>query len=186
VNRIYISGPMTGMSDQPNALSRADRRRLDKVMRRAPRTPKHRAASRLDIPLRLIPWNVHGVFAPLDTILDRLEKDGTVEFSAGEPVLYDAGTNDWHNSAQAIRGIAEFHEIAARRKGWTIDVEPIKHFARLLETDVEIHQADIDAARACAAALRTKAGELTLREARAFLDETCIKIEVERAGLVTP
>lgn len=31
--------------------------------------------------------------------------------------------------------------------------------------------------------LRKLAGSLTLREARACLDETCIKIEVEKAGL---
>ena len=31
--------------------------------------------------------------------------------------------------------------------------------------------------------LRKLAGSLTLREARAYLGETCIKIEVEKAGL---
>lgn len=37
--------------------------------------------------------------------------------------------------------------------------------------------------RACSIVLRKLAGSLTLREARACLDETCIKIEVEKAGL---
>ncbi|NMG70330.1 hypothetical protein [Parazoarcus communis] len=165
------------------ALSRAHRRAIEKAARRAPKATIHRHRKRTDLPLRLIPWNIHGVWAPLDTILDRLEKDGTIEWSGGEPVLYDAGTADWHNSAQAIRGIADFHEIAARRKGWTINTEPIHRIARLLESDDEITQQDIDDVRTCSAMLRRLSGELTLGEARAYLNETCIRIEVERAGL---
>ena len=42
---------------------------------------------------------------------------------------------------------------------------------------------DIDDVRASSIVLRKLAGSLTLREARAYLDETCIKIEVEKAGL---
>ena len=107
------------MSDQPISLSRADRRKFEKAMRRAPRASRQKP-SRADLPLRLIPWNIHGVWAPLDRILAKLEIDGTAEYSGGEPVLYDPGTNDWHNSAQAIRGIAEFYQVAARRKGWAL------------------------------------------------------------------
>jgi len=171
------------MNDSPVSLSRADRRKLEKAMRRSPRAPRP-ARKRGDLPLRLLPWNIHGVWAPLDRILAKLELDGTAEYSGGEPVLYDPGTNDWHNSAQAIRGIAEFYQIAARRKGWpAVQTEPITRFARLLELDDEITQQDIDDVRSCSVVLRTLAGSLTLREARAYLDETCIKIEVEKAGL---
>jgi len=89
-----------------------------------------------------------------------------------------------HNSAQAIRGIAEFYQVAARRKGWKdVQIKPITRFARLLELDDEITQQDIDDVRASSDVLRKLAGSLTLREARAYLDETCIKIEVEKAGL---
>ena len=170
------------MNEQPISLSRADRRKFEMAMRHAPRVQRQKP-KRGDLPLRLLPWNIHGVWAPLDAILSRLEKDGTAEYSGGEPVLYDPGTNDWHNSAQAVRGIAEFHEVAALRKGWTVDTEPITRFARRLETDDEITQQDIDDVRACAATLRRLSGSLTLREARAYLDETCIRIEVEKAGL---
>lgn len=90
------------MSDQPISLSRADRRKFEKAMRRTPRASRQKP-SRADLPLRLIPWNIHGVWAPLDRILAKLEIDGTAEYSGGEPVLYDPGTNDWHNSAQAKR-----------------------------------------------------------------------------------
>ena len=93
------------MNSQPMSLSRADRRKFEKAMRRAPRQTRQKP-SRADLPLRLIPWNIHGVWAPLDRILAKLELDGTAEYSGGEPVLYDPGTNDWHNSARAIRGIA--------------------------------------------------------------------------------
>ena len=171
------------MNEQPLSLSRADRRKFEKAMRRAPR-PTRQKPSRADLPLRLIPWNIHGVWAPLDRIIAQLELDGTAEYSGGEPVLYDPGTNDWHNSAQAIRGIAEFYQVAARRKGWPdVQTEPVTRFARLLELDEEITQQDIDDVRACSNVLRKLAGSLTLREARAYLDETCIKIEVEKAGL---
>ena len=37
--------------------------------------------------------------------------------------------------------------------------------------------------RACSTVLRKLAGSLTLREAKACLGDTCIKIEVEKAGL---
>ena len=171
------------MNEQPLSLSRADRRKFEKAMRRAPR-PSRQKPSRDDLPLRLIPWNIHGVWAPLDRILAKLELDGTAEYSGGEPVLYDPGTNDWHNSAQAIRGIAEFYQVAARRKGWQgVQTEPISRFARLLELDDEITQQDIDEVRACSNVLRKLAGSLTLREAKAVLADTCIKIEVEKAGL---
>lgn len=171
------------MNDQPTSLSRADRRKFERAMRRAPRRPGQKPR-RADLPLRLLPWNIHGVWAPLDRILAQLEIDGTAEYSGGEPVLYDPGTNDWHNSAQAIRGIAEFYQVAARRKGWKdVPTDPITRFARLLELDDEITQQDIDNVRSCSAVLRKLAGSLTLREARAYLDETCIKIEVEKAGL---
>lgn len=170
------------MNERPVSLSRADRRKFEKAMRRAPRATRQKP-TRADLPLRLIPWNIHGVWAPLDAILSRLEKEGTIEVAAGEPVLYDPGTNDWHNSAQAVRGIADFHEVAALRKGWIINTEPITRFARLLESDDEIAQQDIDDVRACAGVLRRLSGSLTLREARAYLDETCIRIEVEKAGI---
>ena len=52
-------------------------------------------------------------------------------------------------SAQAIRGIAEFYQVAARRKGWQgVQTEPVARIARLLETDEEITQQDIDDVRA--------------------------------------
>ncbi|ENO76555.1 hypothetical protein B447_17466 [Thauera sp. 27] len=171
------------MNYQPTSLSRADRRKFERAMRRAPRTSRQKPR-RADLPLRLIPWNIHGVWAPLDRILTKLEIDGTAEYVDGEPKLYDPGTNGWHNSAQAIRGIAEFYQVAARRKAWKdVPTEPITRFARLLELDDEITQQDIDDVRSCSAVLRKLAGSLTLREARAYLDETCIKIEVEKAGL---
>lgn len=77
------------MNEQPLSLSRADRRKFEKAMRRAPR-PTRQKPSRADLPLRLIPWNIHGVWAPLDRILAKLELDGTAEYSGGEPVLYDS------------------------------------------------------------------------------------------------
>ena len=110
------------MSDQPISLSRADRRKFEKAMRRAPRASRQKP-SRADLPLRLIPWNIHGAWAPLDRILAKLELDD------------------------------------------------------------EITQQDIDDVRASSDVLRKLAGSLTLREARAYLDEACIKIEVEKAGL---
>ncbi len=158
---------------------------MEKILRRAP-SPQRRRLSRSDLPLRLIPWNIHAVWAPLFKILDRLEKDGTAEYANGEPVLYDAGTAEWHNSAQAIRGIADFHEVAARRKGWpAIDTDPIHRFARLLEGNADITDQDINDVRACSVALIKMSGEITLGEARSYLDETCIRIEIENAGLNT-
>lgn len=42
------------MIDQPISLSRADRRKFEKAMRRAPRASRQKP-SRADLPLRLIP-----------------------------------------------------------------------------------------------------------------------------------
>ena len=75
-------------------------------------------------------------------------------------------------------------QVAARRKGWKdVQTGPITRFARLLELDGEITQQDIDEVRACSIVLRKLAGSLTLREAKAVLADTCIKIEAEKAGL---
>ena len=48
---------------------------------------------------------------------------------------------------------------------------------------IALTQQDIDDVRACSNVLRKLAGSLTLREAKAVLADTCIKIEVEKAGL---
>lgn len=79
--------------------------------------------------------------------------------------------------------IQQNHAPPSYRQCGHVILVTVTRFARLLELDNKTTQQDIDDVRAYSNVLRKLAGSLTLREARAYLDETCIKIEVEKAGL---
>lgn len=162
------------------SLSRAQRRALSRVERRAPRAPRHRTVSRDDLRMATIPWNIDQVWRPLEQIMDRMQIDGTVETAQGRPILYDAGTGGWYEIAPAIEGLIDFHRIAANRHGWQIDLRPLEKLAAKLQHGTPIFEPDLQAVRTLAAQLKRHVGRLTLREAKDILTTVRIQIEIEK------
>lgn len=168
------------MSLTLESLSRAQRRALARVERRAPRAPRHRTVNRDDLRMATIPWNIDQVWRPLEQIMDRMQIDGTVETAQGRPILYDAGTGGWYEIAPAIEGLIDFHRIAGSRHGWQIDLRPLEKLAAKLQHGTPIFEPDLQAVRTLAAQLKRHVGRLTLREAKDILTTVRIQIEMEK------
>ncbi len=114
--------------------------------------------------LRVQPWRVMAVFQPLERVLARLEIDGTVD-TDGRQVVFKEGTReDWYDLPAAIRGVAQFHELAGRH-GVTVDVTPLERFANKLEADSPIFERDIAKVRECIDACRQQALRLRVSQA---------------------
>jgi hypothetical protein len=130
--------------------------------------------------LALTPWKVDAVWAPLERMLARLEIDGTVDTAMGKPVLHDDANRGWYEIAPAIEGIAQFHEIAATRHGWQIDLRPLHKLAAKLRHGSPVFAADIAAVRACADRCKRHAMQMTGREAEDVLQTVRISIQMEQ------
>jgi hypothetical protein len=131
--------------------------------------------------LALTPWKIDAVWAPLERMLARLELDGTVDTAMGKPVLHDDANRGWYEIAPAIEGIAQFHEIAATRHGWQIDLRPLHKLAAKLRHGSPVFAADIAAVRVCADQCKRHAMQMTGREAEDVLQTVRISIQMEQA-----
>lgn len=161
-------------------MSRAQRRQYERIMRAAPKK-RRPAVDRQDLKLATCPWKVDATWRPLDAVLARIEMDGTIEETArGEAVLYDDANGGWYATVPAIEGLCEFHEIAAARKGWVLDVSPLRKFAAKLKYGSPISERDIEAVKACAAQCRRMALSLTIREASDIL--TTVRVGIAMGG----
>lgn len=165
-------------------LSRAMRRQLERFERRKP-VKEHRTVQRDSIRLALMPWNIDAVWRPLEAILDRMAIDGTIETAQGKPILYDAGSSTWYEVTPAIGGLIDFHEIAAARHGWKIDLSALQRFANKLKHAAPIFDSDLSSVRTLIDKLRRLDGRLTLGEAKDILTTVRLQIqfsEVKRHG----
>lgn len=161
-------------------MGRAQRRAFEKAMRR-PAKPQRKQADRASLTLACSPWKVDATWRPLEAVIARLEMDGTIEETArGEAVLYDDANGGWYATVPAIEGLCEFHEIAAARKGWVLDVSPLRKFAAKLKYGSPISERDIEAVKACAAQCRRMALSLTIREASDIL--TTVRVGIAMGG----
>ncbi|HMW87868.1 MAG TPA: hypothetical protein PKD65_17730 [Nitrospira sp.] len=114
--------------------------------------------------LRVQPWRVMAVFQPLERVLARLEIDGTVD-TDGRQVVFKEGTReDWYDLPAAIRGVAQFHDLAGRH-GVAVDVTPLERFANKLEAGSPVFEQDIETVKKCINACWQQA--LMLRESQA-------------------
>lgn len=146
---------------------------------REPRGHQRAVIDRRLLKLALMPWKVAAVWAPLEQVLARIELDGTVETAMGKPVLHDDANSGWYEIAPAVEGIAQFHEIAASRHGWAIDLRPLHQMAAKLRYGTPIFASDISAVRACAETCKRHAMQLTGREAEDILQTVRIGVAME-------
>lgn len=128
------------------------------------------------------PWRIDWVFAPVERILHRIEMDGTVDAAQGKPVFYEDGNGGWYEVVAALRGIIQFHEVAAERLGMTADVAGFTRLANKLDLGSPLFDNDLVQARKCIDACRQQALRLTIAEAKDILTTVRISAALEEAA----
>lgn len=163
-----------------HTLNRQQRRLMQRT--REARPARRTGPDRMNMRLALMPWRIDATWHPLDRIIAQIELHGTVETINGVPCYHDDRDGTWYDAPAAIEGLADFHHIAATRKGWTLDLTPLRKLVAKLRLDSPIFQADIDAVRQCEAVCRRHAAHLTVREAADIIQTVRISVAMERAA----
>ena len=163
-------------------MNRAHRRALERASQRTANTPARQTKANPDnVRLKAMPWKVAEVFRPLETIISQIEREGTVEACQGRPVFKEESRGGWYEFVPALEGVIDFHQLAAARKGITIDCTDLTKFARKLDAGMPLTTTDTTKARAVIDTLKTFAlNHLTLGEAKTNLRDVRIKFELEQ------
>lgn len=132
--------------------------------------------------LKCCPWRIFAVFAPIERILSRLEIDGTIEVAGRQVVFKEDSKGGWYDVPAAIRGVTEFHKIAAERHGIPADVAPLEKLANKLNAGMPLFEADIAAARASITSCKQQAMRLRVSEAESILRTVQISEQMDRIG----
>lgn len=130
--------------------------------------------------LRLQPWRMFAVYAPIERILHRLETDGTVDVAGRQIVFKEDSSGSWYDALAALRGVAEFHRIAAIRYNIPVDVDALFKFAARLDAGMPIFEEDIAAVRASIESCRRQAGCLRVSQAESIIKTVRIGEELEK------
>jgi len=135
---------------------------------------------RIDPLLRTCPWRVMAVFSPIERVLHRLEADCTVDTVGRQIVFREQGNGELYDLPAAIKGVVDFHELAASRHGLPIDVSAMRRFANKIENGSPIFEQDLEAVKACIAACKQRALKLRVSQAADIVDTVRIGAEIER------
>jgi hypothetical protein len=130
--------------------------------------------------LRTQPWKVTMVFGPIERILHRLEVDGTVEVAGRQVVFKEDGRGGWYDTVAALRGVIQFHELAASRHNLPVDLAALVRFANKLDAASTIFESDIEAVRACIAACKSQALKLRVCQAIDIVNTVRISMEMDK------
>lgn len=138
---------------------------------RRPHKPYRPKYAEANIKLKFQPWKVQAVFSPLESILEQLEKDGTIDVAGARPVFQDHNDGCWYESSPAIRGVVEAYQIHERRTGRPLNLEPLSQLANKLEYGMPIFEADTKACWECLARMRAETVEMTAAYARDLIKD---------------
>lgn len=130
--------------------------------------------------LKCQPWKVMMVFQPLETVLNRLEKEGTVDAAGRQVVFREDMRGGWYDLVAALRGVIEFYEIAQTRHQLPADVDAMARFANKLEAGMPVFEQDITAVRSCIASCKSQAMKLRLSQATDIVQTIQIRAELDR------
>lgn len=131
------------------------------------RKKAYRPRSADGIKLKMQPWKVSAVMDPLLSILDQLEKHGTIDVAGKDaPVFRDAVDGDWYHSPTAIMGVVEAYEIHERRTGVDLHLDGLRRLAKALQYDMPINGVMTAAARLSLSHIRAATLEMTAGYAR--------------------
>lgn len=154
---------------------------MNREQRRAARkAARHKPAREVYVPAPML-IKTQIVFAPLESVLDEIERTGTVDVAGGAPVFQPPGESAWYALAPAIVGVANLFDMWAARHGKTLDVSALTRLAKKLEYAMPIAQSDIDDTRATMNVLRRV--PMGHQEAVSLVQQTQIKAELEARKL---
>lgn len=139
-----------------------------------------RQRRQLDPLLRTQPWKIYAVFEPIETILTRMERDGTIDAASGVPVFCEHGAGGWYEVGPALEGVLQFHEIATRRYALPCDPSGLQRIAKKLDVGAPIFEADIAAARASINSCKRQAMALRQSQATDIIDTVRISMALDR------
>ena len=154
------------------------------MKKRSPYRPKY--ASNLWTASRTLatqPWRIASSLEPIETMLEQIERHGTVDSAQGEVIFRDCGSAHYYSMVPALRGVVEMFTIASRRKGWSLDLGALARLAKKLDVACPLQQSDIDAARAAIEGIRRHAPGLTLGEADDLVNTIKIREAMEKRGI---
>ncbi|WP_343499691.1 hypothetical protein [Achromobacter denitrificans] len=121
--------------------------------------------------------------APLESIIDQIERDGTVTVDArGLPIFHCVADGEWYASAPAIAGMADFFDMWATRHGSPFKAAALRQLANRLEASMPIDGPLMAALGAEIPALRRIGAGLTQDDASDLLRQTQIQAELDAAG----
>lgn len=132
--------------------------------------------------LKTQPWRILAVFAPIERILHRLEADGTIEVAGRQVVFREDGAGGWYDMPAALRGVAEFHDIAAGRYGIPAETAAMWKFAAKLNAGMPLFEADIAAVRASIASCKAQALRLRVSQAESIIRTVQISEQFDQMG----
>lgn len=130
--------------------------------------------------LRTQPWKVTMVFGPIERILHQIETDGTINVAGRQVVFYEDGNAGWYDAIAALRGVIQFHELAASRHNLPIDLQAMTKFANKLDAGMLIFDRDIAAVRACITDCKRQALQLRVSQAQDIVDTIRISMEMDK------
>ncbi|UXC37149.1 hypothetical protein [Cupriavidus gilardii] len=144
---------------------------------RKPYRPKWNSGG---VKLRSEPWRVAAVFAPLESMLDAIERDGEVMATRdGTPIFRDLNDGHYYETAPALEGIIDAFHTHAMRQNRPMPLEPLRLLARKLRYAMPLEMADITAVRQAIKVLRAESLEMTLQYANDLIRTTQIRIELD-------
>ena len=122
--------------------------------------------------LRFEPWKVAAVMNPLESIVDQLERDGTIDVADdGQAVFKDHCDGVWYYSPVAILGVVDAYEIHERRAGVQLQLDPLRRLANKLKYQMMIDQNDTAAARGCLERIRAATLNMTAGYAKRLIKD---------------
>lgn len=119
--------------------------------------------------------------APLESIIDQIERDGTVTVDARSvPIFHCVADGEWYASAPAIAGMADFFDMWAVRHGHAFKATALRQLANRLEAGMPIDAPLMSALQAEIPTLRRIGASLNQADASDLLRQTQILAEMEQ------
>ena len=133
--------------------------------------------------IRAQPSRAMAVLSPLEAVLKRLERDGTVDAIGKQIVFTEASRGDRYDLPAAMRGVVDFHKFARDKYGLPVECDAIEKLANKLDAGSPVFEADLDAVKRNIESCRQQAYQLRVSQAIYLIDAVRIGAELERLGV---
>lgn len=135
-------------------------------------------ASKWTLSARLIKANY--ILQPLESLIEEMEKAGTVDTINGKVVVFDRFLNEYYELAPAARGFIDVFDIINRRHGTNLDLTPISQLIARLEYGAPVTAKETESAKASLAQIRTAIRSLPAGALVNAIKDADLKIALER------